>query len=46
MLAMVALVALGVVIAVVLVVGAALAAPTLARIWRRQRIARQPFPAA
>ncbi len=46
MLAMVALVALGVVIAVVLVVVAALAAPTLARIWRRQRIARQPFPAA
>lgn len=46
MLAMVALVALGVVIAVVLVVGAALAAPTLARIWRRQRIARQPLPAA
>jgi len=26
--------------------GAALAAPTLARLWRRQRIARRPFPAA
>jgi len=26
--------------------GAALAAPTLARQWRRQRIARRPFPAA
>lgn len=27
-------------------IGAALAAPTLARLWRRQRIARRPFPAA
>jgi len=28
------------------VVGAALAGPTLLRLWRRQRIARRPFPAA
>jgi len=41
-----ALLALGVVIAVALMTGAALAAPTLARQWRRQRIARRPFPAA
>ena len=40
------LVALGVVIVVVVMTGAALAAPTLARVWRRQRIARRPFPAA
>jgi len=40
------LVALGVLIVVAVVTGAALAAPTLARVWRRQRIARRPFPAA
>jgi Mlc titration factor MtfA (ptsG expression regulator) len=40
------LVALGVVIVIVVMTGAALAAPTLARVWRRQRIARRPFPAA
>jgi hypothetical protein len=40
------LVALGVVIAVLAMIGAALGAPTLARAWRRERIARQPFPAA
>ena len=40
------LVALGVVIVVAVVAGAALAGPTLARVWRRQRIARRPFPAA
>lgn len=40
------LVALGVVIVVAGVTGAALAGPTLARLWRRQRIARRPFPAA
>ena len=39
------LVAFGVVV-VLLATGAALAAPTLARAWRRQRIARRPFPAA
>lgn len=37
---------LGVVAVIALVIGAALAAPTLARLWRRQRIARRPFPAA
>ena len=40
------LLALGLVIAVLAMIGAALAAPTLARAWRRERIARQPFPAA
>jgi Mlc titration factor MtfA (ptsG expression regulator) len=40
------LVALGVVFVVTGVIGAALAGPTLARVWRRQRIARRPFPAA
>ena len=40
------LVALGVVAVVALVIGAAVAIPTLARVWRRQRIARRPFPAA
>lgn len=40
------LVALLVVILVATVAGAALAAPTLARLWRRQRISRRPFPAA
>lgn len=39
------LVALGVVIVVAGVTGAALAGPTLARLWRRQRIARRSFPA-
>ena len=41
-----ALVALGVVMAVLAMIGTALAAPTLARMWRRQRIARRPFPPA
>jgi Mlc titration factor MtfA (ptsG expression regulator) len=40
------LVALGVVVVITALIGAALAAPTLARMWRRQRIARRPFPAA
>ena len=40
------LVALGLVVVVVGMTGAALAAPTLARAWRRQRIAGRPFPAA
>jgi len=40
------LVALGLVIVIVVATGAALAGPTLARMWRRQRIARRPFPAA
>ncbi|MBW8832273.1 MAG: zinc-dependent peptidase [Burkholderiales bacterium] len=40
------LVALGFVIVAAGVTGAALAGPTLARLWRRQRIARRPFPAA
>lgn len=33
-------------VAIAVVIGAALAAPTLARAWRRQRIVRRPFPAA
>jgi Mlc titration factor MtfA (ptsG expression regulator) len=41
-----ALAALGFVVAIVLVSGTALAAPTLARAWRRNRIAGRPFPAA
>ncbi len=44
--AMSVLVALWIVIAVAGVGGGALAAPTLARQWRRQRVARRPFPAA
>ena len=40
------LVALGFVIVVAGVTGAALAGPTLTRLWRRQRIGRRPFPAA
>jgi len=40
------LVALGVVIVTAAGTGAALAGPTLTRLWRRQRIGRQPFPAA
>lgn len=40
------LVALGVVVIVTVVAGTALAGPTLARVWRRQRIARRPFPSA
>lgn len=40
------LVALGVLVVVAGVIGAALLGPTLARLWRRQRIVRQPFPAA
>jgi MtfA peptidase len=39
------LVVLGVVFVVTVVIGAALAGPTLARLWHRQRIARRPFPA-
>src|SRR5262245_48664119 len=39
------LIALGALIAILLVTAAALAAPTLARAWRRRRIARRPFPA-
>ena len=33
-------------VVVILLTGVVLFAPTLARAWRRQRIARQPFPAA
>jgi Mlc titration factor MtfA (ptsG expression regulator) len=40
------LVALGVVIVAAGWTGAALFGPTLARLWRRRRIARRPFPAA
>jgi Mlc titration factor MtfA (ptsG expression regulator) len=40
------LVALGFVIVTAAGTGAALAGPTLARLWRRQRIGRRPFPAA
>ena len=40
------LVALWVGVVVAGLTGAALAGPTLARSWRRQRIARRPFPAA
>ncbi len=40
------LAALGVVIVATGVTGAALAGPTLARLWGRQRIARRPFPSA
>lgn len=39
------LVALGLVIVVAAAIGAALAGPTLMRVWRRRRITRQPFPA-
>lgn len=38
--------ALGGVLVIAALVAGALAAPTLARLWRRQRIARRPFPAA
>ncbi len=41
-----ALVALGFFLFVAAVAGAGLAGPTLARLWRRQRIGRRPFPAA
>ena len=40
------LIVLGLVIVVAVVTGATLAGPTLARVWRRQRIARRPFPAS
>jgi Mlc titration factor MtfA (ptsG expression regulator) len=40
------LVALGWVVAVLAMVACGMAAPTLARLWRRQRITRRPFPAA
>jgi MtfA peptidase len=39
-------IALGLLLAAAALIGGALAAPTLARLWRRQRIARRPFPAA
>lgn len=39
-------IALGLFLAAATLVGGALAGPTLARLWRRQRIARRPFPAA
>jgi Mlc titration factor MtfA (ptsG expression regulator) len=41
-----ALIAAGFVIVAVVAAAAALAGPTLARLWRRQRITRRPFPAA
>ncbi len=41
-----ALVAVGLIVVIVVAIGAALAAPTLARLWRRRRITRRPFPAA
>jgi Mlc titration factor MtfA (ptsG expression regulator) len=44
--AMSALVPLGIVIGILLAAGAALFAPTFGRVWRRQRIASRPFPAA
>ncbi len=40
------LVAIGILVVVVGLTCTALFGPTLARLWRRQRIARQPFPAA
>src|SRR6516164_3370958 len=40
------LVALGILIGILLAGGAVLFAPTLARPWRRRRIASKPFPAA
>jgi len=40
------LVAVGLVIVVAGLTGAALVGPTLSRVWRRQRIGRRPFPAA
>lgn len=40
------LVALGWVVAVLAMVACGMAAPTLARLWRRRRITRHPFPAA
>jgi Mlc titration factor MtfA (ptsG expression regulator) len=40
------LIALSILVLATAVVGAALLGPTLARAWRRQRIVRQPFPAA
>lgn len=40
------LVALGVLVVTAAGTGAALAGPTLARLWRRQRIGQRPFPAA
>ncbi|MCG3188257.1 MAG: Protein MtfA [Burkholderiaceae bacterium] len=46
MMAVDALAVLGAVVAFVVLGGAALAAPTLARMWRRRRIANRPFPAA
>lgn len=40
------LVALGWVFAIAAMAAGGLAAPTLARLWRRQRVTRRPFPAA
>ena len=40
------LVALGIVIVTIAVIGAAIVGPSLTRLWRRQRIGRKPFPAA
>ena len=39
-------IALAVFLVAAALVGVALAGPTLARLWRRQRITRRPFPAA
>ena len=40
------LLALGVVVVVVCVIGAAVVGPTLWRLWRRHRVGQRPFPAA
>ena len=40
------LVALGWVLAIAAMAAFGLAAPTLARLWRRRRFTRRPFPAA
>jgi len=40
------LIGLGILMVVAGVIGAALAGPTLAMLWRRQRVTRRPFPAA
>lgn len=41
-----ALIAVGLLVAVAAAAAALFAGPTLARLWRRRRIARRPFPAA
>lgn len=43
---MIVLIAVGFFVAFTVAIGAALAAPTVARVWRRRRITRRPFPAA